>query len=123
MSLLSIDMNTKVVHLTQGSTDTDTVTDKETDTETTTVTVTDTNINKDTAYSQLLSKTFEIFFSKIGCYLGWANSSIGTYLGIYSMSGYGPRHEKIIKIIFIPALLGKICFVLVARISVEEGSE
>ena len=28
-----------------------------------TVTVTDTNINKDTAYSQLLSKTFEIFFT------------------------------------------------------------
>ena len=47
--------------MSQGSTDTDTVTDIDTDT----VTDTDTNTNKDTvtdtAGSQLLSKTFDIF--------------------------------------------------------------
>ena len=48
--------------MSQGSTDTDTVTDIDTDTNT----VTDTNTNKDTvtdtAGSQLLSKTFDIFY-------------------------------------------------------------
>ena len=43
--------------MSRGSTETDTVTDIDIDT----VTVTDTDTNKDTAGSQLLSKTFDIF--------------------------------------------------------------
>ena len=51
MSLLSIDMKTKVVQQTDTVTDTDTNTNKDTVT--------------DTAGSQLLSKTFDIFYDVI----------------------------------------------------------
>ena len=51
MSLLSIDIKQKLFSMLQGSTDTDTITD------------TVTNKDTDTAGSQLLSKTFDIFLA------------------------------------------------------------